>query len=66
MIVVTRGIILPRGTNIATCQNRDLTRDNKKNLQKKKYKKNIKKLKKRESDTWPAIDGVNYFFLKWT
>jgi len=30
MTVVTRGIILPRGTDIATCQNRDLTRGNKK------------------------------------
>jgi len=33
--VITRGIILPRGTDIATCQNRDLTRGNNKILQKK-------------------------------
>jgi len=36
---------LPRGTDIATCQNRDLTRGNKKILQ-KKFLKKIKKLKK--------------------
>jgi len=35
MTVVTRDIILPRGTDIATCQNRDLTRGNKNFLQKK-------------------------------
>jgi len=69
MRVVTRGIILSRGTDIATCQNRDLTRGSKKILQKKLkkilnfFKKIKKKLKKRESDTWPAVNGVNYFFL---
>jgi len=31
----TCDIILPHGTNIATCHNEDLTRDNKKCLQKK-------------------------------
>jgi len=76
MTVVTRGIILSRGIDIATCQNMDLTRGNKIFLQKKlkKFKKNLKKnlkkfkkkLKKRESDTWPAVNGVNYFFLKGT
>jgi len=42
MKIATRGIILPRGTDTATCHNRDLTRDNKKILQKKnkKIKKN--------------------------
>jgi len=39
MTFVTRGIILPRGTNIATCHNRDLTRGNKKKMQ-KRIKKN--------------------------
>jgi len=58
MTVVTRGIILSRDIDIATCQNRDLTRGNTKNLQ--------KKIKKRESDTWHAVNGVNYFFLKGT
>jgi len=69
MTVVTRDIILPRGTDIITCQNRDLTRGSKKFLQ-KKFKKKLKnfkkKFKKRESDTWPAVNGVNYFFLKGT
>ena len=32
----------------------------------KKLKENLKKLKKRESDTWHAVNGVNYFFLKGT
>jgi len=45
MTVVTRGIILSRSTDIATCQNMDLTRGNKIFLQKKlkKFKKNLKK-----------------------
>jgi len=42
MTVVTRGIILSRGTDIATCQNRNLTRGNKKILQKKLKKIKIK------------------------
>jgi len=41
MTFVTRDIILPRGTDIATCHNGDLTCGNKKILQKK-----IKKIKK--------------------
>jgi len=34
-IILPRGNILPRDTDIATCQNRDLTHDNKKNFTKK-------------------------------
>jgi len=48
MTVVTRDIFLSRDTDIATCQNRDLTRGNTKNLQKKiiKLKEKLKKIKK--------------------
>jgi len=35
MAFATRGIILPRDTNIVMCHNKDLTRDNKKNFKKK-------------------------------
>jgi len=59
MTFATRGIILSRDTNIATCHNKDLTCGNKKILQKKK-------LKNLESDTWRAVNGINYFFLKGT
>jgi len=53
MTFVTRDIILPRGTNIATCHNRDLTRGN------KFFLNNKKTLKKPKSDTWHAINSVN-------
>jgi len=48
MTIVTRDIILSRDTDIATCQNRNLTRGNTKNLQKKikKLKEKLKKIKK--------------------
>jgi len=67
MTFVTCGFILPCGTNIATCHNRDLTRDNNKNLQKflLKIKKKLKFIKikiKTESDTWHAVNDINYFF----
>jgi len=58
MTFVTRDIILSCGNEIATCHNRDCTRGNKKILQKK-----LKKLKKSESDTWRAVNGINYFFF---
>jgi len=47
MTFVTRGIFLSRGTDIATCHNRDLIVPTKKKFAKKK----TKKLKKLESDT---------------
>jgi len=65
MTVVTRGIILSRDTDIAICQNRDLTRGNTKNLQKKLKKlkeKFKKKLKKRESDTCLPLTALIIFF----
>ena len=53
----TCGILLPCGTDIATCHNRDLTRGN--NFF---AKKELKKLKKPKSNTWYVINSVNYFF----
>jgi len=59
MTFVTRDIILLCGTNIVTCHNKNLTRGNNKFLQKMKIKKS-------KSDTWHAINGINYFVMKET